>query len=308
MLTFIIPARNNPAFTAQCLVSLDHTINSLGIASQIILIDNNSDPAEGIQPLFASFLNKHPSSLNLRFSRDCSYTGAFALGLQLATKQNVIFVSNDMMITPSYICTLLAVSSISDSYGIIRGTSAHTDSFPEHQIVPPLQLKSYDDIIRFSEMVAAVNGLNHVEDKVVAGDSLLIKRQVIERIGVLDTRFFGYFGDIDYGLRAHLAGFKLICAKGAWLHHEGAGYLKGEAAANGLENLTGPHRERMKRVQTAYQEFRNKWDLTLPELYRDLSSLNLFEMAERNAHKVMLKCDIDPELVKSVDYISPYSH
>ena len=31
---------------------------------------------------------------------------------------------------------------------------------------------------------------------------------------------FGYFGDIDYGVRAHLAGFKLVCAKGAWLFHE----------------------------------------------------------------------------------------
>jgi GT2 family glycosyltransferase len=308
MLTFIIPVRNNLAFTTQCLVSLDHTINSLGISAQIILIDNNSDPAEGIQPLFATFLKKHPSSLNVRFSKDCSYTGAFALGLQHAKKQNVIFVSNDMMITPSYVSSILAVSSFSDEYGIVRGTSAHTDSFPEHQIVPPLKLKSYDDIISFSKMVAEVNGLHHVEDKVVAGDSLLIKRQVIEKIGVLDTRFFGYFGDIDYGLRAHLAGFKLICAKGAWLHHEGAGYLKGEASANGLKDLSAPHRERMKRVQTAYQAFRDKWDLTLPEMYSDLTSLNLFEMAERNAHKVKLKCDLDPELIKFVDYVSPYSN
>lgn len=307
MLSFIIPARNNATLTAQCLVSLDYTITALGISSQVILIDNNSDPSEGIRPVFANFLKKHRSSLFLRFTQDRSYTGAFALGLQHATHQNVMFVSNDMMITPSYVSTILAVAAFHDTYGIVRGTSAHTDSHPEHQIVPPVQLKGYDDILHFSEMIAAINGLHHVQDNVLAGDSILIKRQVIEKIGVLDNRFFGYFGDVDYGLRAHLAGFKLICSKGAWLHHEGAGYIKGEAAANGTADLSGPHQERMRRVQTAYEAFRHKWDMDLPEKYSELKSLHLFEMAERNAHKITLKCDLDADLVKDVEYITAYN-
>jgi len=307
MISFIIPARNNPIFTSRCLSSLDITINSLGITPQIIFIDNNSEPDEGLRPIFGDFLKKRPTSLLLRFSKDRSYTGAFALGLQHATHQNVIFVSNDMMVTPSYVCSLLAVAALRETYGIIRGTSAHTDSHPEHKIVPPVPLRGYDDILHFSEMISATNGLHHVEDGVLAGDSVLIKRQVIEKIGVLDNRFFGYFGDVDYGLRAHLAGFKLICAKGAWLHHEGAGYIKGEAAANGTDNISGPHQKRMKVVQSAYEVFRQKWDLSLPELYCDLKSLHLFEMAERNAHKIELKCDLDADLVRDVEYINAFN-
>ena len=74
-----------------------------------------------------------------------------------------------------------------------------------------------------------INGLAFTEDQVLSGDSILVKRAVLERIGVMDTQFFGYFGDVDFGLRCHLAGFKLICAKGAWLRHEGAGHIKTEA-------------------------------------------------------------------------------
>jgi 2,4-dienoyl-CoA reductase-like NADH-dependent reductase (Old Yellow Enzyme family) len=46
---------------------------------------------------------------------------------------------------------------------------------------------------------------------------------------VPDLRFFGYFGDVGFGLRAHLAGFKLVCAKGAWLWHRRAGHVMADA-------------------------------------------------------------------------------
>jgi GT2 family glycosyltransferase len=303
MLSLIIPARNSADLTALCLSSVAYTITALNIPAQILLIDNNSSPADGIQQVFSDFLAAHTHARVLRLTRDLHYTAAFAIGLQHSAYQNILFVSNDMMITPSYVATLLAVSALRDDYGIIRGTSAHTDALPEHTVVAPVPLSSYETILRFSEMMATVNGLKHGEDAVLTGDSVLIKRAVIDAIGVLDTRFYGYFGDIDYGLRAHLAGFKLVCAKGAWLHHEGAGYLKGQ----NRDDLSEPHRNRMKLVQEAYGRFRQKWDLSLPELYNDLGTLKLFGMAEQNAHKITLNCSLDPDVLQHVQYMTRFN-
>ena len=111
----------------------------------------------------------------------------------------------------------------------MRGTSNFTDSHPEHQVVPADYPKDHDAVMEFSRKRAEMFGSQCVEDEFLSGDAILLKRSVIEKIGLLDLRFFGYFGDIDYGMRAQLAGFKLVCAKGAWLHHEGSGHVQREA-------------------------------------------------------------------------------
>jgi N-acetylglucosaminyl-diphospho-decaprenol L-rhamnosyltransferase len=41
----------------------------------------------------------------------------------------------------------------------------------------------------------------------VAGASMLVRRQVFERIGLLDEGYFLYFEEVDFCLRAHRAGF-----------------------------------------------------------------------------------------------------
>lgn len=43
----------------------------------------------------------------------------------------------------------------------------------------------------------------------VAGAAMLIRREVIEKIGLLDERFFLYYEDLDYCLRASRAGFTI---------------------------------------------------------------------------------------------------
>jgi GT2 family glycosyltransferase len=306
MISFIVPARNNSELTSKCLFALEHSVNILRLNAQFILIDDCSDSGEGIIDVFISFKLRQPRSRIIRFKSNQHYTGVFTIGIYHATGNNVFFLSNDMMITPSFLVTVLGVAALDDSYGIVRGTSVHTDSHPEHTLHPPISLRSYDDILRFSEMVAAINGLHHVEDQVLSGDAVLISRRLIDRIGVLDTRFFGYFGDIDYGLRAHLAGYKLVCAKGAWLHHDGAGHLKREAKGND-EYFNIVHARRMALVSSAYTEFRGKWSTDLPERYSELPSLHFFEIAERNADKVDLMCKAPASLLNEVEYVSSLS-
>jgi tetratricopeptide (TPR) repeat protein len=54
------------------------------------------------------------------------------------------------------------------------------------------------------------------------GFCLLIKREVLERVGLLDERFgTGCFEDDDYCLRAVQAGFRAVIAREAFVHHYG---------------------------------------------------------------------------------------
>src|SRR5207248_1757824 len=76
-------------------------------------------------------------------------------------------------------------------------------------------------------------------------------------------RFPGYFGDTDFGLRAQAAGFRLVCATGAWLHHVGAGFYQ-DMDKRGAKDT---NEQRMREVEEAYQVFRDKWGHELPPKY-----------------------------------------
>ena len=267
MLSVIVSARNDPISTRRCLASAMDSLNTLNLQCEFVLIDDASEPADGIQQIFKEFSsalkNKRNQFKIARAKKHLHYTGVFSLGIHLSEREKILFLSNDMVITPHFFTAVLAVSALKRDFGIVRGTSNYCDSHPEHAVTPPNGLHSYVDVANFSRAIFESKGLTVVEDSVLSGDAVLISRSLIDRIGVLDLRFFGYFGDVDFGMRAHLAGFKLVCAKGAWLWHKGAGHVVADALKR-KQALSILEAERMNLVETAYQEFRQKWDQSLP--------------------------------------------
>lgn len=284
MLSVIIPARNSKALTSNCLSSVLFTFQFATFPVEFILIDDNSDQNEEILPLFLNFRKsvKHPVKI-IRFHQRQHYTGVFSCGLSQAEGNQVFFLSNDMMIAPDFLKTVLSVANIEAEIGIVRGISQYTDSHPEHICSPPFPMRGYQDVLDFSNYISRYHGLHYVEDKLLSGDAILIKRTLLDKIGVMDTRFFGYFGDLDYGIRVRRAGFKLVCAKGAWLHHEGGGHVKHEASRDNVD-LNLKHQTRMQMVQAAYTKFREKWDTSLREIYSGILDLNLEKLHTQKVH------------------------
>ncbi len=277
MLSIILSVRNTAQLAGQCLGSILRVTRALGSTPlEVILLDDASDPAQRIPEMFADFQRQLPKSARtviFQFKEQQHYTRVLAYGLSEAEGDTILFVSHDMMLTVDYLRTLLAVAASDRSIGLVRGTSTFVDSFPQHQVVPPLLLRSFEDIEAFGRYVSDYWGLQWVEDAMLTGDSMLITRAAIEKIGVYDPRYFGYFGDIDYGLRLQRAGFKMVCAKGAWLWHEGAGAYKSLQAQTG-EDYGVIHARRMQTVSDAYGLFREKWDISLPDAYAGMAALD----------------------------------
>jgi GT2 family glycosyltransferase len=301
--SIIVPARNHAPFTAACLGSVLHSVSRLNLACEFILIDDASEREEKILDVFRDFRSKAPGHRFkiIRSNKHQHYSGVFSIGLSLATRDVIFFISNDMVTTSSFFEALLLVSSLSRDIGIVRGTSNYTDSHPEHQVAPPERLRTYPDIDNFARSQLSAHGCAHVEDKVLSGDAILLKRALVEQIGVLDLRFFGYFGDLDYGMRTQLAGFKMVCAKGAWLYHEGAGHLKGQMQAKPVQ-YAELHAKRMALVDAAYQEFRAKWHLVGPDTWEVHQSTDFIAKAMANADRVALKYDLPASINDDLEF------
>jgi hypothetical protein len=288
MLTIVILFRNMGRLTVDCVQILFDSLRSLYLEGhvELLFVDDASERGQEVAPMLLQLRPTIRTPMRiLRFKTRQHYTRGLAHALS-ASKGHVLFISHDMLVPRAYIRNLLAVSSLDPAYGIVRGTSTYVDLFPQHIVEPPGGVGDLIQLNGFADFVAARSGLSHVEDDVLTGDSMLIRREVIEKIGVFDPRFFGYFGDVDYGLRAQRAGFKLICAKGAWLFHQGAGYYQTEAE-HARRDLKQVHADRMKVVEAAYLVFRQKWDTpggaSMPPTYRGTKEIPFRALREAPA-------------------------
>ena len=63
---------------------------------------------------------------------------------------------------------------------------------------------------------------NKFEIKVLAMFCVMLKKQIIEEVGLLDESFeIGMFEDDDYCERIKAAGYKIICCRDVFIHHFG---------------------------------------------------------------------------------------
>jgi len=65
------------------------------------------------------------------------------------------------------------------------------------------------------------------EAEFLSGVSLLIRKEIVEEIGLFDPKLFIWFEDLDWSIRARKAGYKLIYTPHSEVWHEGQQSLKG---------------------------------------------------------------------------------
>lgn len=76
----------------------------------------------------------------------------------------------------------------------------------------------------YKSMVIPNDEKSHIVH-MVYGASMLIKKDVIDRIGLFDERFFMYCEENDFCLRANKAGIKIVCATSSKVMHEMGGSI-----------------------------------------------------------------------------------
>ena len=284
MLSVIVLVKDVPQHARACVESVIHSLRRLGIEehSELILLDDFSDAKSRIPELFAQAREATKAATrSIRFTRHSHYAYGVALGMSLTSRANVLFLSHDMMIAPHCLRELLRTSASFPGAGPIRPVSQHMDYAQTEVLAPPLPVRDQRDVDSFASLVASRRGGELAETFTLVGDAMLIPRAVIERIGVLDSRsYFGFMSDVDYGVRARRAGFRLLIARGAWLHHVGAAVSKEviEGRRTSSPELGLPL------VQRAYEAFRQKWDpdeiASMPQDYSKLQYEQLRRLSE----------------------------
>lgn len=197
---------------------------------EIIVVDNNStdgtrdwlEEQKDIKTIF----NKE----NLGFVKGCNQ------GIELAeTANDILLLNNDTIVTPNWLKNLKKALYSSTDVGAV---GAVTNSCSNYQAID-INYINIDDFIKFAEKNNVSDPLKWEEKLRLVGFCMLIKREVVEKIGLLDEIFTpGNFEDDDYSYRIRQAGYKLLLCRDSFIHHFGsASFSKDPTLYNNVLNI-----------------------------------------------------------------------
>lgn len=259
----IVVTRDAPAAATACLDSIAQCTGELAARGgvEFILADDCSSPTSDPTSAFPALRSRVPYDVTaFRFRKRMHYVGTLSRCMSLA-RGDVLFLSHDMILTPACVAELFELADREPTYGVLRPRSGHMDFANKMSLAGPAS-PGYEQAAMFAETVRAQARGQAVPWPVLIGDAMYVRREVLDRVGVLDARFYGFYGDVDYGVRVHRAGWKHGIAAGAWLHHSGA--------TSGHEPCVGPEDERRRweemlgHAGEAWEVFRHKWGMELP--------------------------------------------
>lgn len=213
LVSIIIPSYMNEKYLKLC---IEHVKNfTKGVDYELIIIDNSSD-SETKQ--YLRNIENEPWVKIIYNNKNEGYVKACNLGIKFSRGNVIVLLNNDVFVTPNWLSNLLKCLFHRDNVGAV---SPVTNNSPYYQTID-VQFSDVKEMIEFAEKFNFSDEAKWEERLKLVGYCLVIKRNVIERIGLLDERFSpGNYEDDDYSIRMIQAGYKLFLCKDTFVYHVG---------------------------------------------------------------------------------------
>jgi GT2 family glycosyltransferase/Tfp pilus assembly protein PilF len=223
--SIVILTYNQLNYTRKCLASI---LKNTSEPFELIVVDNGSsdDTVEYLQ----TALNEQKPEIKFKIlqnKRNLGFAAANNQGIAAARGDYILLLNNDVVVTRGWLRRLLACAEQDTQIGLV-GPQTNYIAGPQRVTDVSYDVESLEGLDSFAEAFAKKNRGQHKEQWRIVGFCMLIKRQVIEKIGGLDIRYgLGNFEDDDFCIRARLAGFKARIAENCFVHHFGGKTFKG---------------------------------------------------------------------------------
>ncbi len=210
---------NGYQITRECIISCGRLTYS---NKEIFLIDNGS-----IDDSFDKLKKEFPSVIFLHNKINKGFSGGVNPGIQAALKSNCSYIwllNNDAQPAPECLSAMVDKSESNKQQSIVgsvihKGTSKNKN--PEIEVVGGGRINFITGRTTINKNI--YNPLLGY----VSGASMLIPASLIKDIGYFDERYFMYYEDADFCLRAKKNGISLVVAEKSHVWHVGSASTKG---------------------------------------------------------------------------------
>lgn len=209
---------------------------------KILLVDNGS--ADNSVDLFKEKYSEKSEVVILETHRNLGYVGGNNFGIKYALKNEfdyVLLINNDVFVDPKFLEILFKAAQKNKEYKILGpkiyfapGFEFHKDRYKKNEIGKVIW--SAGGQIDWNNIYGSNIGVDEVDcgqfDKVntsvdfISGCCMLIESEILNKIGLLDDKFFMYFEDADLCQKAINSGYKLAYIPKSVIWHINAGSSK----------------------------------------------------------------------------------
>jgi GT2 family glycosyltransferase len=234
LISVVIPVYNALAVIGACLDSL--AASSSEHKLEIILIDDCSRDGS-----HEYLLSKYSTFKIMRNSKNRGYAYTVNRGIKLAHGEYIFLLNQDTVVGANTLDKLVSRLQKDSKIGIIAPKLLNSDGslqksvrrFPKHSDIIYHHLgltRFFPDHPRLNRWKMA--DFDHNEERYVeqpAFSAVLVRREVFEQAGLLDTNYPLFFNDVDYCRRAIDAGWKILFTPEAEVVHLGGQAVRQQA-------------------------------------------------------------------------------
>jgi len=212
----VILNTNRREDTLACLASLAQS----DYANQRVIVLDNASTDGSVPAIQAAW----PQVQIIPLTENLGYAGNNNVGIRAALTQRaewVLVLNEDMTLAPDALSRLIEVGASRPDVGIVGPLVYHAD---EPNIIQSAGGGLTQNWLSFhygqnESDTGQFAGPRSVDW--VSGCALLVRREVIEQVGALDARFFYYWEETEWCVRARRAGWTVVCAPQAKMWHKG---------------------------------------------------------------------------------------
>lgn len=194
-----------------------------------VVIVNNSMTGEVTKEI-KKWTKKHsrkPTITLIQNRVNLGYVGAANKGIDLA-KGDFYFVSNDDVVLEKNCFNNLIKTALNNKKIGILGPRIYC--WPQKNKISPQDMPGFEsDFFWGKARSLSIKKLTRLKNPLkvdwVSGSGMMIKKEVIEKVGLFDGRLFIFWEDSDLGIRAKKAGFKVVLVPRAKIFHQGSGMM-----------------------------------------------------------------------------------
>lgn len=233
---------NGKKNTLACLESLKN-IKREGFKLTIVVVDNGSyeyfDLTSGTIGDIPLIVIKNKK--NLGFSGGQNKAIKYSMG---NGADYVLVLNNDTYVDKNFLEKLLTFSEKDERIGILSpkiyfapGFEFHKDRYSKKE--QGLVLWYAGGVMDWNNVIGHHRGVDEVDkgqfDKVedtelATGCCMLVKKEIFEKVGLLDDKFYLYYEDADLSIRATRKGFKIFYVPSSIIWHKNAGSAGGSGS------------------------------------------------------------------------------
>jgi GT2 family glycosyltransferase len=202
--------------TLECIASLQQSTYK---HHHIIVLDNHSTDGS-----VEAICSTYPRVQMIRLTDNHGYAGNNNVGIEAALKQNadwILVLNEDTILAPDCLEQLVAFGESNPNIGMVGPMVYHHDEPDVIQSAGGWVDRYWESgHLGKDEKDQSQFSQPHSVDW-LTGCSILVRRTVVEQVGMLDERFFIYCEEEEWCLRARKGGWRLVHVPQAKLWHKG---------------------------------------------------------------------------------------